>query len=240
LPRAAEREFIAAANIQAVYVAALPSGPSFVSTSRDLLHLLIALRRRWNGIRIISAHWVEGKTEAWLICREVNASLPRGAPGLLVANAKAAQRCVENGGARMNITLTDHADVLHRASAAVAFVESHIREAEAKGELRWLKSGLSDVAARGQGGRPLDDVCRSTRAVPASNVSRSAVVRVRRSFKIHFPTAANIKFGLTASNRGCSPHARRRAAKCALRLPPTKANPYAGFQRGRLFRGSTR
>ena len=31
LPRAAEREFIAAANIQAVYVAALPSGPSFLN-----------------------------------------------------------------------------------------------------------------------------------------------------------------------------------------------------------------
>jgi hypothetical protein len=153
LPRAAEREFIAAANIQAVYVAALPSGPSFVSTSRDLLHLLIALRRRWNGIRIISAHWVEGKTEARLICREVNASLPRGASGLLVANAKAAQRCIENVAARMNVTLTDHADVLHRASAAVAFVENHIREAEANGELRWFNQAYRTwrLAAKAEG-----------------------------------------------------------------------------------------
>jgi hypothetical protein len=96
LPRAAEREYIATANVVAVYVAALPSGPSYVSTSRDLLHSLIALRRRWSGIGIISAHWLEGKTEARLICREVRASLPRGASGLLVANAKDAQRRVEN------------------------------------------------------------------------------------------------------------------------------------------------
>ena len=82
LPRAAEREYIAAANVVAVYVAALPSGPSYVSTSRDLLHSLIALRRRWSGIRIVSAHWLEGKTEARLIWREVNAGLPRGASGL--------------------------------------------------------------------------------------------------------------------------------------------------------------
>lgn len=153
LPRAAEREFIAAANIQAVYVAALPNGPSFVSTSRDLYHSLIALRRRWNGIRIISAHWVEGKTEARLIWREVNAGLPRGASGLLVANAKAAQRHVENVAARMNITLTDHADVLQRASAAVAFVENHIREAEAKGELRWFNQAYRTwrLAAKAEG-----------------------------------------------------------------------------------------
>ena len=157
LPRSAEREFIAAADIQAVYVAALPSGPSFVSTSRDLHHSLIALRRRWPAIRIISAHWVEGKTEARLICRVVNASLPRGASGLLVANAKAAQRCVENVAARMNITLTDHADVLHRASAAVAFVENHIREAEAKGELRWFNRAYRTwrLAAKAEGRLPM-------------------------------------------------------------------------------------
>jgi hypothetical protein len=153
LPRAAEREFIAAANVQAVYVAALPSGPSFVSTSRDLLHSLIALRRRWNGIRIISAHWVEDKTEARLICREVNASLPRGASGLLVANAKAATRRVENVAARMNITLTDHADLMVRAKAATAFIESQIREAEANGELRWFNQAYRAwrLAAKAEG-----------------------------------------------------------------------------------------
>jgi hypothetical protein len=138
LPRAAEREFIAASNICAVYVAALPSGPSFVSISRDLLHSLIALRRRWSGVRIISAHWVEGKTEARLICREVNASLPRGPSGLLVATAKDAERRVQNVAARMNITLTHHADLLIRAKAAVDFIENHIAHAEAKGELRWF------------------------------------------------------------------------------------------------------
>ena len=95
----------------------------------------------------------EGKTEARLICREVNASLPRGASGLLVANAKAAQRCIENVAARMNVTLTDHADVLHRASAAVAFVENHIREAEANGELRWFNQAYRTwrLAAKAEG-----------------------------------------------------------------------------------------
>jgi hypothetical protein len=215
LPRAAEREFIAAANIQAVYVAALPSGPSFVSTSRDLLHLLIALRRRWNGIRIISAHWVEGKTEAWL-------NLPRG------QRQPATRRAWPAGGERQGRPALcrerrraneHHADRSRRRPAprqrgGRVRREPHPR-GRGQGRAALVQSGLSDVAARGQGGRPLDDVCRSTRAVAASNVSRSAVVRVRRSFKIHFPTAANIKFGLTDSNRGCSPHARRRAAKCA-------------------------
>jgi hypothetical protein len=153
LPRAAEREYIAAANVVAVYVAALPSGPSYVSTSRDLLHSLIALRRRWSGIRIVSAHWLEGKTEARLIWREVNAGLPRGASGLLVANAKAAQRHVENVAARMNITLTDHADLMVRAQAAVGFIESHIREAEANGGLRWFNQAYREwrLAAKAEG-----------------------------------------------------------------------------------------
>jgi hypothetical protein len=153
LPRAAEREYIAAANVVAVYVAALPSGPSYVSTSRDLLHSLIALRRRWNGVRIVSAHWLEGKTEARLICREVNESLPRGASGLLVANAQAATRRVENAAARMGFVLTDHADVLLRARAAVAFVEDKIEQQQASGELAWFNQAYREwrLAAKAEG-----------------------------------------------------------------------------------------
>jgi hypothetical protein len=184
LPRGAEREYIAAANVQAVYVAALPSGPAFVSISRDLLHSLIALRRRWNGIRITSAHWLEGKTEARLICREVNASLPRGPSGLLVATAKTAQRRVENVAARMNVTLTDHADLMLRAQAAVAFIEGKIEQQHACGELAWFNQAYREwrIAAKSVGRtmsyaeararlrrRMFRDVLMSTEYVPVPN-----------------------------------------------------------------------
>lgn len=153
LPRSAEREFIAAANVVAIYVAAIPSGPSYVSISRDLLHSLIALRRRWPGVRIVSAHWVGDKTEARLICREVNAGLPRGASGLLAADAKAATRRVENVAARMGFVLTDHAYVLLRARAAVAFVEDKIAQQQASGELRWFNQAYRAwrLAAQAEG-----------------------------------------------------------------------------------------
>ena len=152
LPRGAEREYITAANVQAIYVAALPSGPSLVRT-RDLLHSLIALRRRFGGVRIITAHWVEGKTAARLICREVNSSLARGPSGLLVATAKDAERRVENVAAHMGVVPTDHADVLLRARAAVAFVENHIAHAEANGELRWFNQAYRSwrLAAKAEG-----------------------------------------------------------------------------------------
>jgi hypothetical protein len=140
LPRAAEREYLVIYGIVAVFVAALPEGPAFVSFSRDLLHSLLTLRRRWRGLQITSAYWVKDKTEARLICREVNSSLARGDEGLLVATAKTAQRKVENAAAHMGIALTEHDTVLLRARSAVAFIEQRIEQAQAAGELRWFNS----------------------------------------------------------------------------------------------------
>lgn len=140
LPRKAEREYIAASNIYAVYVAAMPSEAALVGYSRDLLHSLLTLRRSFRGLQITSAHWVKDKTEARLICREVNSSLARGAEGLLVASAKAAQRRIENVAAHMGIPITEHEVVLLRARSAVAFIEERIAQAQASGELSWFNS----------------------------------------------------------------------------------------------------
>lgn len=138
VPKAAEREYIATSGIVAVYVAALPAGPAYVGISRDLLHTLRALQHRWPAIRIISASWLQDKTLARLICREVNRSLAQGQRGLLVANAKAAQRHVENTAAHMGIALTDHETVLARARSAVDYIEQQIEQAQAAGQLTWF------------------------------------------------------------------------------------------------------
>jgi hypothetical protein len=91
-------------------------------------------------LQITCAYWVKDKTEARLICREVNSSLGRGDEGLLVATAKTAQRKVENVAAHMGIALTEHDTVLLRARSAVAFIEQRIEQAQAAGELRWFNS----------------------------------------------------------------------------------------------------
>jgi hypothetical protein len=140
LPRAAEREYLAIYGIVAICVAALPEGPALVWFSRDLLHSLLTLRRRWRGLQITSAYWVKDKTEARLICREVNSSLGRDDEGLLAATAKTAQRKVENVAAHMGIALTEHDTVLARARSAVAFIEERIAQAQANGELSWFNS----------------------------------------------------------------------------------------------------
>jgi len=95
-----------ASNIHAVYVAALETGPSLVATSRDLLHSLIAIRRRWMGAIISCAYWMQQKSDARLIVRQVYDELGQSDEGLLVAHAKTAQRKVENVAAHMGITLT--------------------------------------------------------------------------------------------------------------------------------------
>jgi hypothetical protein len=135
LPRAAEREYLAIYGIVAIYVAALPSGNALVSFSRDLLHSLLALRRRYSGAHITCAYWVKDKAEARLIVRQVNADLV-----FLDATAKTAQRCIENVAAHMNIPITEHSLVLSRARTAVAFIEDRIAEAQASGELSWFNS----------------------------------------------------------------------------------------------------
>lgn len=135
LPKAAEREYIATSGICAVYVAALPAGPAYVGISRDLLHTLRALRHRWPALLITAAFWMQAKSDARLICREVNRCLAQGQQGLLVANAKTAQRKVENVAAHMGIVLTDHETVLTRARTAVAYIEQQIEQAQAAGQL---------------------------------------------------------------------------------------------------------
>src|ERR1700739_1277653 len=141
LPRQGEREFIAAYGIVAIYVAALPQGASLVGYSRDLLHSLLALRRRWAGLRITAAFWVKDRSEARLISNEVNASLMHdGERRLLMADAKAAQRHVENGAARMNTQPPEPGGVRARARAAVAYIEGRIAQAKAAGELSWFNS----------------------------------------------------------------------------------------------------
>ena len=78
---------------------------------------------------------MQAKSDARLICREVNSRLGQGQQGLLVANAKTAQRKVENVAAHMGIALTDHDTVLIRARSAVAHIEQQIAQAQATGEL---------------------------------------------------------------------------------------------------------
>ncbi|TYL87418.1 hypothetical protein [Bradyrhizobium cytisi] len=136
LPRGAEREYLAIYGIVAVYVGALPSDESVVGFSRDLLHSLLTLRRQWRGLRISCAYWARDRSEARLIATEVNARLLRHPERrVLLADAKTAQRQIENTAAHMGIPLTDHQTVLMRTRSAVAFIEERIAQAQAAGEL---------------------------------------------------------------------------------------------------------
>lgn len=137
LPRGAEREYLTIYGIVAVYVAALPSGPTHVGITRDLLRTEIALKQQWFGTRITCAYWVKDKTEGNLITREVHATLGQSS-GLLAADAKTARRRIENVAAHMGIQLTEHDTVLLRARAAVAFIERQLAEAQASGQLSWF------------------------------------------------------------------------------------------------------
>lgn len=135
LPRRAEREYLAVYGIIAIYVLALPTGQARVRYSRDLLHSLLAIRRKFAGSHIACAYWVRDKAEARLIVRQVNDDL-----SFIDATAKIAQRRIENVAAHMGIVITDHATVLQRTRAAVAFVEQRIDEAQAQGELKWFNA----------------------------------------------------------------------------------------------------
>lgn len=144
LPRGAEREYLALYGIVAVYVAAIPSGPTLVGSTRDLLRSLIGHRRRFVGAQITCAYWLGDEREAELIVREVRASFAQGSEGLLVANAKTAQRRIENTAAHMGIPLTDHDTVMIRCRAAVEFIEDKIEQAYAEGGLRWFNQAFRE------------------------------------------------------------------------------------------------
>jgi hypothetical protein len=133
--------------------AALPSGPTLVRTSRDLLMSLLAIRRRWDGAIITAAFWMQDKREARLLCREVNAGFAHGSEGLLVANARDAQRRIENVAAHMGIMLTDNDIVLLRARNAVEFIDRRIDQLQAEGKLHALNRAYRAwrIAAKSEG-----------------------------------------------------------------------------------------
>jgi hypothetical protein len=153
VPHGAEREYLATYGIVAIYVAALPSGPTLVGISRDLHRSLQAIRRRWFDARIIFSAWVKDRTEATLIAREVNRVLPHSDSGLLAASARDAQRRVENVAAHMGITLTDHDTVMVRVRAAVNLVAGMIDAAQANGDLAWFNTAYRAwrIEAKAQG-----------------------------------------------------------------------------------------
>jgi len=136
MPRGADREYLAAYGIFAVYVASSRKGPpAIVGVSRDLIQTLTALRRRRHMplLHMTCIYWIEDPAEARLLVREVNAGLPQ-----LEMDGAAAQRKIENVAAHIGILLNEHHTVLTRAHAAVEFVERHIENAQANGQLRWF------------------------------------------------------------------------------------------------------
>jgi hypothetical protein len=132
LPRRAEREYIAISGITAVYVAARPRAPPLVRRSRDLLHSELAIRQKCPGARIVYACWIDDRSEARLIVRELNLDPAK------LTSADVAIRQLENVAAHMAIALTEHDVVLRRAAAAVKHIEAKIAEQQASGELRWF------------------------------------------------------------------------------------------------------
>jgi hypothetical protein len=133
LPRGAEREYLTAYRLVAVYVAKMPTGDAKAGTSRDLLHSLIAIRRRHVGAAIVAAYWAKDAGDAQLIRGEIE----RGSEGVLMT-ARALQARIELAAARRNVMLTDHATIMERVRMAVDYVEGRIAQAQAAGELRWF------------------------------------------------------------------------------------------------------
>lgn len=133
LPRGAERDYLAAYGLVAVYVAALPTGETIIGTSRDLMQSLLAIRRSHAGAAIVSAYWVKNAAEARAICACV-AWQSKDVP----TTPRTAQTRIEIAARRMKLALTDHDTVMARVRTAVEYVEAKIAEAQAAGELHWF------------------------------------------------------------------------------------------------------
>ena len=133
LPRGAEREYLTAYGVVAVYVAKMPTGNAMAGISRDLLHSLISIRRRHVGAAIVAAYWAKDADDAQLIRDEIE----RNSDGVLMT-ARALQARIELAAARANVLLIDHDTIMERVRLAVDYVEDRIEQAQAAGELRWF------------------------------------------------------------------------------------------------------
>jgi hypothetical protein len=101
LPRGAEREYLTAYGVVAVYVAKMPTGNAMAGISRDLLQSLISIRRRHVGAAIVAAYWAKDAGDAQLIRDEIE----RNSDGVLMT-ARTLQARIELAAARANVLLT--------------------------------------------------------------------------------------------------------------------------------------
>src|ERR1700741_1295654 len=148
LPPRAEREYLTAYGVVAVYVAKMPTGNAMAGISRDLLPSLISIRRRHVGAAIVAAYWAKDADDAQLIRDEIE----RNSDGVLMT-ARALQARIELAAARANVLLTDHDTIMERVRLAVDYVEDRIEQAQAAGELRWFNQAYQSwrLEAKAQG-----------------------------------------------------------------------------------------
>ncbi len=153
MPRGVLREYLRLSGVAAIYLATLAEGGFRVGSSRDLDRTIYLLRRRYYGLRLATAVWVENKELAELIICEAMPRLNCDSGGTCEVARRDAERAIEAAAARLNVALTDHATVMRRVRRASFHVKRLIDDANARGELKWFNEAFREwrIASKSQG-----------------------------------------------------------------------------------------
>lgn len=140
IPKQADREYFRAFGIVALFVAASPTRvPCLIGYTRDLGSSLESIRARWHwSIGMTHAWWMANQRDARRVLDAVNAVYPVDSRGLFDVEADRIAAKLEHAATTYAVTLTPHADAMHRVQLAVARVDVVIEQANTAGELRWF------------------------------------------------------------------------------------------------------
>lgn len=149
LPTGAEREYLDAIGIVAVYVATIDHF-CIVRSSRDLAASEQSLRQVWPEARIVSAWWVREKLQADRLVNEFRMNLIHD---LIPCDAEQAREALLKSAELQGVKLTEHATVIKRASAAAARIRETLNVANGRGELAWFNRAYRAYRMQIQGRR---------------------------------------------------------------------------------------
>lgn len=153
LPTGADREYLDAIGIAAVYIATVDHF-CIVRSSRDLAASEQSLRQVWPEARIVAAWWVRERKQADQLASEFAMNLTHG---LIPCDADQARDELMKVAAREGVKLTEHATVIKRASAAANRIRETLNIANGRGELAWFNRAYRAYRLQVQGkGKPIN------------------------------------------------------------------------------------
>jgi hypothetical protein len=157
LPTGADREYLDAIGISAVFIATVDHF-CILRTSRDLAASEHGMRQVWPEATIVAAWWVREHAQADQLVKRIKSEWTL-THDLIPGDVDQVRGVLLSAAAQQSLKLTEHATVIKRAAAAAVRIRETLNIANGRGELAWFNRAYRAYRLQVQGrecGRPIN------------------------------------------------------------------------------------